>query len=78
MTVSAKSNVPASSATPLVRSSRPMTHVPAESRVDGNLSVPKLRKVFVVGDAAASNAWRGTPVPGLAPGPNKEAPTLPR
>jgi NADH dehydrogenase FAD-containing subunit/uncharacterized membrane protein YphA (DoxX/SURF4 family) len=36
-------------------------------KVDNNLSVPELRNVFVVGDAAASNAWRGTPVPGLAP-----------
>ncbi len=36
-------------------------------KVDSNLSVSKLQNVFVIGDAAASNAWRGTPVPGLAP-----------
>ncbi len=36
-------------------------------KVDGKLSVPNLRNVFVIGDAAASTAWRSMPVPGLAP-----------
>lgn len=36
-------------------------------KVESNLSVPKLPNVFVIGDAAASSAWRGGPVPGLAP-----------
>jgi NADH:ubiquinone reductase (H+-translocating) len=36
-------------------------------KVDSNLSVSKLRNVFVIGDAAASNAWNSMPVPGLAP-----------
>jgi NADH dehydrogenase FAD-containing subunit len=36
-------------------------------KVDANLSVPELQNVFVIGDAAASNGWRGMPVPGLAP-----------
>src|SRR5258708_38476855 len=34
---------------------------------DSNLSVSERQNVFVIGDAAASNAWRGTPGPGLAP-----------
>jgi hypothetical protein len=37
------------------------------SRVDRNLAVPGLPNVFVIGDAAGSDAWRGKPVPGLAP-----------
>jgi NADH dehydrogenase FAD-containing subunit len=36
-------------------------------KVESDLSVPNLRNVFVIGDAAASDAWRGRPVPGLAP-----------
>src|SRR5260370_5895305 len=36
-------------------------------KVDGKLAVPNLRNVFVIGDAAASTAWRSMPVPGLAP-----------
>ena len=36
-------------------------------KVDGRLSVSGLPDVFVVGDTAASNAWNGKPVPGLAP-----------
>jgi NADH dehydrogenase len=36
-------------------------------RVDHNLAVPDLPNVFVIGDAAGSNAWGGKPVPGLAP-----------
>jgi NADH dehydrogenase len=36
-------------------------------KVGSNLSVPDLRNVFVMGDAAASDAWRGRLVPGLAP-----------
>jgi NADH:ubiquinone reductase (H+-translocating) len=35
-------------------------------KVEGDLSVPGLANVFVVGDAAASNAWLGKPVPGVA------------
>ena len=36
-------------------------------KVDRNLAVPNLPNVFVIGDAAGSDAWRGRPVPGLAP-----------
>ncbi len=36
-------------------------------KVGADLSVPGLSNVFVVGDTAASNAWNGGPVPGLAP-----------
>jgi NADH dehydrogenase len=36
-------------------------------KVESDLSVPNLRNVFVIGDAAASDAWHGRPVPGLAP-----------
>jgi NADH:ubiquinone reductase (H+-translocating) len=36
-------------------------------KVDRNLAVPNLPNVFVIGDAAGSDAWRGHPVPGLAP-----------
>jgi NADH:ubiquinone reductase (H+-translocating) len=36
-------------------------------KVESNLSVPNLRNVFVIGDAASSNGWCGRPVPGLAP-----------
>ena len=32
-----------------------------------DLSVPGLSNVFVVGDTALCNAWRGQPIPGLAP-----------
>ena len=35
--------------------------------VGDDLSVPALPNVFVIGDTAASNAWGGKPVPGLAP-----------
>ena len=37
------------------------------AKVGPDLSVPGLPEVFVVGDTAASNAWNGNPVPGLAP-----------
>jgi NADH dehydrogenase/putative oxidoreductase len=37
------------------------------AKVDERLSVSGLSDVFVVGDTAASNAWHGKPVPGLAP-----------
>jgi NADH dehydrogenase/putative oxidoreductase len=36
-------------------------------KVGPDLSVPGLPEVFVVGDTAASDAWNGRPVPGLAP-----------
>lgn len=36
-------------------------------KVGADLSVPGLANVYVIGDAAASNAWNGQPVPGLAP-----------
>jgi NADH dehydrogenase/putative oxidoreductase len=36
-------------------------------KVADDLTVPGLSNVFVVGDTAASNAWNGKPVPGLAP-----------
>src|SRR5258708_37495991 len=36
-------------------------------KADSNLAVSKLQNVFVIGDAAASNGWRGSPVPGFAP-----------
>jgi putative oxidoreductase len=35
--------------------------------VSSDLSVPGTPNVFVIGDTAASNAWNGKPVPGLAP-----------
>jgi NADH dehydrogenase/putative oxidoreductase len=44
---------------------------PADSagrvKVEADLTVPGLPQVFVVGDTAASAAWNGNPVPGLAP-----------
>lgn len=36
-------------------------------KVGADLSVPGLGNVFAIGDTAASNAWRGQAVPGLAP-----------
>jgi NADH dehydrogenase/putative oxidoreductase len=36
-------------------------------KVGDDLSVPGLPNVFAIGDTAASNAWAGKPVPGLAP-----------
>jgi NADH dehydrogenase/putative oxidoreductase len=36
-------------------------------KVGDDLSVPGLPEVFVIGDTAASTAWNGQPVPGLAP-----------
>jgi NADH dehydrogenase/putative oxidoreductase len=36
-------------------------------KVGPNLEVPGLSNVFVAGDTAACNAWKGKPVPGLAP-----------
>ncbi|MGI9046728.1 MAG: NAD(P)/FAD-dependent oxidoreductase [Burkholderiales bacterium] len=36
-------------------------------KVDADLSVPGLPNVFAIGDTAASKAWGGQPVPGLAP-----------
>jgi NADH dehydrogenase/putative oxidoreductase len=36
-------------------------------KVEADLSVAGLPNVFVIGDTAASNAWNGQPVPGLAP-----------
>jgi NADH dehydrogenase/putative oxidoreductase len=36
-------------------------------KVEPDLSVLGLPNVFVIGDTAASNAWNGQPVPGLAP-----------
>lgn len=36
-------------------------------KVGPNLSVAGLPNVFVIGDTAASTAWKGQPVPGLAP-----------
>lgn len=35
--------------------------------VDEHLRVPNHGPVFAIGDTAASNAWQGQPVPGLAP-----------
>src|SRR5215469_17309657 len=37
------------------------------TKVGADLGVPGLSNVFVIGDAALSNAWNGQPVPGLAP-----------
>jgi NADH dehydrogenase FAD-containing subunit/uncharacterized membrane protein YphA (DoxX/SURF4 family) len=37
------------------------------TKVGTDLSVPGLPNVYVIGDAALSNAWNGQPVPGLAP-----------
>ncbi|HQR52923.1 MAG TPA: NAD(P)/FAD-dependent oxidoreductase, partial [Burkholderiales bacterium] len=36
-------------------------------KVEADLSVTGLPNVFAIGDTAASNAWEGRPVPGLAP-----------
>ena len=36
-------------------------------KVAGDLGVPGLPNVFAIGDTAASDAWRGQTVPGLAP-----------
>ena len=36
-------------------------------KVGPDLTVPGLPNVYVVGDTAASDAWKGKPVPGLAP-----------
>jgi NADH dehydrogenase/putative oxidoreductase len=36
-------------------------------RVGPDLAVPGWSNVFAIGDTASSNAWRGQPVPGLAP-----------
>jgi NADH dehydrogenase/putative oxidoreductase len=36
-------------------------------KVGLDLSVPGIANAFAVGDTAASNAWNGNPVPGLAP-----------
>jgi NADH dehydrogenase FAD-containing subunit/uncharacterized membrane protein YphA (DoxX/SURF4 family) len=41
-------------------------------KVGPDLSVPGLPKVFVIGDTAASDAWNGQPVPGLAPAAKQE------
>jgi len=37
------------------------------ARVDDHLRVPGHPDIFVIGDTAASSAWNGQPVPGLAP-----------
>ena len=36
-------------------------------KVDAQLAVPGLENVFAIGDTAASQGWKGQPVPGLAP-----------
>jgi putative oxidoreductase len=36
-------------------------------KVAPDLSVPGFANVFAIGDTALANAWRGQPVPGLAP-----------
>jgi NADH dehydrogenase FAD-containing subunit len=36
-------------------------------RVGPDLRVPGRSEIFVIGDVAACNAWRGMPAPGLAP-----------
>ncbi|OFA17447.1 quinol oxidase [Acidithiobacillus ferrivorans] len=36
-------------------------------KVEADLSVAGLPNVFVIGDTALANAWKGDPVPGLAP-----------
>src|SRR5712664_1146644 len=36
-------------------------------KVQPDLSVPHLADVYVIGDTALANCWRGQPVPGLAP-----------
>jgi putative oxidoreductase len=41
-------------------------------KVAPDLSVPGLSNVFVIGDAAACNAWHQRPVPGLAPAAKQE------
>jgi len=41
-------------------------------KVGADLRVPGLTNVFAVGDTAASEAWNGKPVPGLAPAAKQE------
>ena len=41
-------------------------------QVQADLSVPGMANVFAIGDTAASNAWAGKPVPGLAPAAKQE------
>lgn len=36
-------------------------------KVQPDLSVPRLPNVYVIGDTAVANCWKGEPVPGLAP-----------
>src|ERR1700676_842223 len=36
-------------------------------KVEPDLSVPGHPEIFVIGDTATINAWRGSPVPGIAP-----------
>ena len=36
-------------------------------QVSADLSVPGMPEIFAIGDTAASTAWQGQPVPGLAP-----------
>jgi len=36
-------------------------------KVGANLEVPGMADVYAIGDTAASDAWQGAPVPGLAP-----------
>jgi len=54
-------------ASPLARRLKAELDNAGRVKVEKNLSVPNLQDVFAVGDAAASNAWGGKPVPGLAP-----------
>jgi len=54
-------------ASPLAKRLRVELDKAGRVKVEKNLSVPNLEDVFAIGDSAASNAWSGKPVPGLAP-----------
>jgi NADH dehydrogenase len=41
-------------------------------KVEPDLSVPGHPEIFVIGDTATINAWRGNPVPGIAPAAKQE------
>jgi putative oxidoreductase len=53
-------------ASPAAKWLRARTDNAGRVQVAADLSVPNLRNVYVIGDTAASNGWRGRGVPGLA------------
>jgi len=53
-------------ASPAAKWLRARTDNAGRVKVAADLSVPNLKNVYVIGDTAASNGWRGQSVPGLA------------